>query len=199
MLHALKLGMAIRTKTTSAKEAAETLMGMLIVQQTELLKSVRYLERHATGALAQLIPDQIIPNLCDRMNAMRGDRPLAPECESPDEADVDDLVSDNTGLANEFAVECLPTCLTTRLTDFYSDLSRVLIHYTVLHSLALATDDEVLAGIAWNHVKQIKETIEHGMLLIPAAAMNDFGGDVSVVNPAIEQLARIWKPMKPTA
>lgn len=183
--------------TPDPKEASKTLMGMLILQQAELVKAARHLVKEADGIFVELLSGQIIPDLEERIKGLRGDRPLAPACDSQAEPETAALVSAHTGEGNEFAAECLPPSLTTRLTDFFTDFGRVLVHYNVLHSLALAASDEVLAGIAWNHAKQVKETFEHGMLLVPAATIKDFGNDPNAINQATEQMARIWDRMRP--
>lgn len=187
--------MSSSSKTTPgrSKDAVETLLGVLVAEETELLKAARFLVTQSHGDIAAVLSEAVIPKLTEQINALRGDRPMSSDCKEFQQDQSHQAGRERTGPENSFAAECLPGSLTSHLADFYADIARAMINHQILHALALSSQLEILAGIAWSHANELNALLHGGVRHLADATVRDFGdGNPATAAAATEQMERIW-------
>jgi ferritin-like metal-binding protein YciE len=82
--------------------------------------------------------------------------------------------------------------------DNYTALSMITVGYTMLHTLALANDDEALAEISENHLKECTNMVTEISKVVPLAVANEVIDDKDKADEigqrALHNTQQAWKP-----
>lgn len=82
--------------------------------------------------------------------------------------------------------------------DNYTALSMITVGYTMLHTLALANDDESLAEISGNHLKECTNMVTEISKVVPLAVANEVIDDKDrakeIGQRALHNTQQAWKP-----
>lgn len=165
--------------SSQGEDLIERLLGILVTEQVQTLAFVNAQLAEVRESRIQMYRELLI-RLRDtqrrHLTDLEGDRVLAPDYEEDVPPQENRILERSIGKGADITTKVLEDVQnsaeqapdrSSQLADLYVDLAQLFIHYNMLHSVAIGVRDEPLAGMAWDHMREIRGLSMECSVLMP--------------------------------
>jgi len=179
------------------KDSLKTYTSDLLALETHFLNAVKKQKS------SESIKDEIVIDLLHELDKMvsKNTKELESYLESTEGKTNSDIKSKLASFAGSVAglIDNARSDTVSKIVrDNYTALSMITVGYTMLHTLALANDDESLAEISENHLKECTNMVTEISKVVPLAVANELIDDKDkaeeIGQRALHNTQQAWKP-----
>jgi len=179
------------------KDSLKTYTSDLLALESHFLNAVKKQKS------SESIKDEIVIDLLHELDKMvsKNTKELESYLESTEGKTNSDIKSKLASFAGSVAglIDNARSDTVSKIVrDNYTALSMITVGYTMLHTLALANDDESLAEISENHLKECTNMVTEISKVVPLAVANELIDDKDkaeeIGQRALHNTQQAWKP-----
>jgi len=179
------------------KDSLKTYTSDLLALESHFLNAVKKQKS------SESIKDEIVIDLLHELDKMvsKNTKELESYLESTEGKTNSDIKSKLASFAGSVAGlidNARSDTISKIVRDNYTALSMITVGYTMLHTLALANDDESLAEISENHLKECTNMVTEISKVVPLAVANELIDDKDkaeeIGQRALHNTQQAWKP-----
>ncbi|HMB41015.1 MAG TPA: hypothetical protein VKM37_03485 [Balneolaceae bacterium] len=179
------------------KDSLKTYTSDLLALESHFLNAVKKQKS------SESIKDEIVIDLLHELDKMvsKNTKELESYLESTEGKTNSDIKSKLASFAGSVAglIDNARSDTVSKIArDNYTALSMITVGYTMLHTLALANDDESLAEISENHLKECTNMVTEISKVVPLAVANELIDDKDkaeeIGQRALHNTQQAWKP-----
>lgn len=179
------------------KDSLKTYTSDLLALETHFLNAVKKQKS------SESVKDEIVIDLLHELDKIisKNTSELESYLDSFEDKTLDDIKSKLASFAGSVAglIDNARSDTVSKIVrDNYTALSMITVGYTMLHTLALANDDESLAEISENHLKECTNMVTEISKVVPLAVANEVIDDKDkaeeIGQRALHNTQQAWKP-----
>jgi ferritin-like metal-binding protein YciE len=179
------------------KDSLKTYTSDLLALETHFLNAVKKQKS------SESVKDEIVIDLLHELDKTisKNTSELETYLDSFEDKTLDDIKSKLASFAGSVAglIDNARSDTVSKIVrDNYTALSMITVGYTMLHTLALANDDESLAEISEKHLKECTNMVTEISKVVPLAVANEVIDDKDkaeeIGQRALHNTQQAWKP-----